>query len=406
MNPKEISIKDFTYELPADRIAKFPLSLRDESKLLVFEQGMIKDFVFKELPYLLDKNSLMVFNNTKVIHARLNFQKESGSAIEVFCLEPISMSFQQAFESTQTCVWHCLLGHAKKWKGEILKKSVKINNREILIEAELLERDGQYGKVKLSWPQLDISFGELLFEAGVLPLPPYLNREAELKDEMAYQTTYAKLEGSVAAPTAGLHFTETVLNNLINHNISKTELTLHVGAGTFMPVKSDTMKGHNMHREFIQIKINTLKEIANTLTLNKKIISVGTTSMRTLESIYWHGIKLILNPTISLSMDVLQWDPYETETDFTALQSVQAVIDRMELENQTELLGSTQILISPGYKFRIVDGLVTNFHQPNSTLLLLVSAFIGESWRDVYKHALAYDYRFLSFGDSSLLWRP
>ncbi len=404
MNAKEISILDYTYQLPEEKIAVYPLPNRDQSKLLIYKNGEVKESIFENIPTQIAPHSLMVFNNTKVIHARLHFQKESGATIEVFCLEPANGSHEQALQALGNCQWHCLLGNAKRWKGETLKKIFEVAGKEICLQVNLISKDGAYGIVAFEWEEKEIPFGQLLNAAGQLPIPPYLNRETEANDEEVYQTLYAKHEGSVAAPTAGLHFTEAVFEQLKKAQISKEELTLHVGAGTFLPVKSEHLAGHEMHRESVLVSKKSLEHILEKLKKQEPIIAVGTTSLRTLESLYWHGVKTLVNIG-STHMDVEQWDPYELTQEHSAIEALEALIQKLEKENSSFIFGSTQILIAPGYSFKLADGLLTNFHQPNSTLLLLVAAFIGDDWKKVYQYALENNFRFLSFGDSSLLWR-
>ncbi|MCF8255818.1 MAG: S-adenosylmethionine:tRNA ribosyltransferase-isomerase [Bacteroidia bacterium] len=405
MDPKFISIQDFSYNLPEHKIAVFPLEKRDESKLLLYKNHQITDTLFQNLPLNLPEETLLIANNTRVIHARIYFQKLSGSQIEVFCLEPKNLNYEEAFLSKKECTWKVLLGNAKRWKGEILEKEILVHTQLIKLQAELIKKDGAFGVVKFTWVQTEINFGELLHFAGILPLPPYLNRVAGEKDEISYQTLFAKKEGSVAAPTAGLHFTEQVIESLKKKKILQEEITLHVGAGTFMPVKSDTMADHEMHRETVIIAKSTLVQIEKNLIKQKAIVPVGTTSLRTLESLYWFGLKLMQGGLNQKELLVNQWDPYELTESTEPIGSIQAILKMMELNGLDELIGSTQLLIAPGYKFKFADGLITNFHQPNSTLLLLVAAFLGENWKRVYEYALENNFRFLSFGDSSLLWR-
>ncbi|OYU96795.1 MAG: S-adenosylmethionine tRNA ribosyltransferase [Bacteroidetes bacterium B1(2017)] len=406
MSIQNLSIKDFTYLLPENKIAKHPLENRDQSKLLIYTKQEISEDIFANLHQHIPTESMLVYNNTRVIHARMVFQKESGALIEVFCLEPKQLNYHQIFEAKVSCEWTCLIGNIKRWKGEVLRKKLFINERLIELEATLNQRNGAYATVCFRWNEMDVSFGEILNAAGVLPIPPYLNRESTEKDEEVYQTVYAQKDGSVAAPTAGLHFTDFVFEKLKSKSITTEELTLHVGAGTFMPVKADTMAGHEMHRETIYVSLNTLLNIKAQLELGKPLLAVGTTSLRTLESLYWHGIKLKLGLENYSNLDVQQWDPYELEASLTASESIEKIIEHLHKTNQTELVGSTQVLIAPGYNFKLISGLITNFHQPTSTLLLLVSALVGSAWKEIYTYALENEFRFLSFGDSSLLWKP
>lgn len=406
MNPKHINIKDFSYQLPDAKIAKFPLDKRDESKLLIYRNEEISETVFKNIHQEIPKNALIIFNNTQVIHARLLFNRATGAQIEVFCIEPLDhLDYQLAFASKKTCTWKCMVGNAKRWKeGEILSKEVKTPNGIIQLTAEQHGKAGELFVVKFKWNDSSLFFAEVLHHAGILPLPPYLNRNTEASDEERYQTIYAKVQGSVAAPTAGLHFTDSVFENLTTKNITRDEVTLHVGAGTFKPVKSNTLAEHEMHEETLFVTLNTLKNIFNSISENNMLVAVGTTSTRTLESLYWHGVKLIQH-TAQKQVSISQWTPYETDvTNISAAQSIKAIIDFLETENETVLHGSTQIIIVPGYTFRIVNALITNFHQPENTLILLIAAFVGDDWKKIYEYALQNNYRFLSYGDSSILF--
>lgn len=396
-----ISIGDYAYELPDARIAKYPLAERDLSKLLVWKNGNIQDNQFRSLPEHLPANSLLIFNNTKVIRARLHFQKETGAKIEIFCLDPHEPAdYQIAFQTTKSCVWKCMIGNQKKWKGERLRKTILIDETEIELCAEQIDQANK-NLIRFSWNNPDFEFSRIIEHAGSLPIPPYLNRETEQSDLERYQTVYSKIKGSVAAPTAGLHFTEKVFSHLQDEGHELAELTLHVGAGTFQPVKSETISGHEMHSEHLYISRDFLNKLIHH---SGKKIAVGTTSVRTLESLYWLGIQAIKNPEINIEdLKILQWEAYQEDTsniqDKAALAALIELLDR----NQTDYLSaSTQIIIAPGYQFRIVDGLITNFHQPQSTLLLLISAYLGDDWRKIYDHALANGYRFLSYGDSNL----
>lgn len=396
-----ISIGDYAYELPDARIARYPLAERDQSKLLVWKNGNIQDSQFRNLAEHLPANSLLIFNNTKVIRARLHFQKETGAKIEIFCLDPHEPAdYQIAFQTTQSCVWKCMIGNQKKWKGERLRKTIRIDETGIELCAEQIDQANK-SLIRFSWNNPDFEFSRIIEQAGSLPIPPYLNRETEQSDLERYQTVYSKIKGSVAAPTAGLHFTEKVFNHLQDEGHELAELTLHVGAGTFQPVKSETISGHEMHSEHLYISRDFLNKLIHH---SGKKIAVGTTSVRTLESLYWLGIQAIKNPEINIEdLKVSQWEAYqEKENNIPDKAALAALIDVLD-RNQTDYLSaSTQIIIAPGYQFRIVDGLITNFHQPQSTLLLLISAYLGEDWRKIYDHALANDYRFLSYGDSNL----
>lgn len=402
MHPKQLSIKDFTYELPEEKIARFPLRKRDESKLLVYKDGIITDDIYANLPLILPQKSFLVFNNTKVVEARLLFEKQTGSSIELFCLEPADeyLDITSAMLQKQKVLWKCLIGGAKKWKDGLLKKAIPVHHNQFLY-ARKVEKRNDYFIIEFSWDNADLSFAEMLHLLGHIPLPPYLNRTAEEKDKETYQTVYAKQDGSVAAPTAGLHFTKTLLQNLKNKNIRSSFVTLHVGAGTFKPVKADTMQEHEMHAESIEVSLSFLEELLNNI--SEKIIVVGTTSMRTVESLYWMGVKILAKKTDFIM--VSQWEPYELPQHFSVAESLKAIINLLKRNKETKLLARTQIIIAPGYKLKIVDALMTNFHQPKSTLLLLVAAVVGQDWKRVYQYALHADFRFLSYGDGSLLWK-
>ena len=400
---------DYNYNLPDERIAKFPLTKRDSSKLLIYNSGKISHNLFTSLPEHLPSGALMVFNNTKVIQARLHFRKEpaggpksQGALIEIFLLEPVSPAdYQLMFTQTEECTWHCLVGNLKRWKEGSLKKNISIGTKEICVTAERIESTNNGHIIKFRWNG-NVTFAELLEATGEIPIPPYLNRESQESDKTTYQTVYSKIKGSVAAPTAGLHFTDTVLANLDSHNIEREELTLHVGAGTFKPVKSENIAGHEMHTEYIVVKKSTIEKL---IAHNGKAIAVGTTSVRTLESLYYIGVYLSTHPDASEEeMHVQQWTPYNSENNkLTTIESLHYILDYLNNHNLDSLKTSTCIIIVPGYKFHIVKMMVTNFHQPQSTLLLLVSAFVNGNWREIYKYALENDFRFLSYGDSSLL---
>lgn len=395
MTVKQINISDYNYELPDERIAKFPLEKRDSSKLLTYVSGSVETNVFSSLPEILPANSCLVFNNTRVIQARLEFFKSTGSRIEIFCLEPQEpSSYELSLSSTQSCVWKCMVGNLKKWKGEVLKKEVGTDN--LILEAERLETNGNTSFIKFSWNN-GVSFAEVLDLLGELPIPPYLNRKTQESDKTTYQTVYSKVKGSVAAPTAGLHFTPEVISALHGKGIKTMELTLHVGAGTFQPVKAEEIGGHAMHAEKIEVSKDFIENIIENL---GNIVAVGTTSVRTLESLYYLGVQLHSGDTKLL---VNQWEPYENKSELSPKESLQAILNYMEQTQSNILYATTQIMIVPGYKFNIVNILITNFHQPKSTLLLLLAAFIGDKWRELYKYALENDYRFLSYGDSSVL---
>jgi len=401
-SPKNIRTADYTYTLPEERIAKYPLAQRDSSRLLCCIHNELSDNVFRDLPSLLPKDSLLVFNNTKVIRARLLFEKETGAKIEIFCLEPLMpFDFAMNLSSGPGVEWKCLVGNLKKWKSGEIRCPFTHNGKENHLIAIQTGNEGDAKRIRFTWEDENISFSEVLESIGHIPIPPYLNREDEASDIVRYQTIYSKTEGSVAAPTAGLHFTERVFEGLERTGISKAEVTLHVSAGTFRPVKAEKISDHEMHVEHFIIDRETVLKL-----LDKNIIAVGTTSVRTLESIYWLG-SAILSGDFSESekLQVTQWQPYEKEICFTTYQSLMAIIGLMDKRGVDSISVETGIIIVPGYKFRLVKGLVTNFHQPGSTLLLLVAAFIGDKWKDIYSHALASGYRFLSYGDSMLL-RP
>lgn len=396
---KNIRIVDFTYNLPDSRIAKYPLAQRDESKILFWQNGKISQDTFKNIPNFLPENSLLVFNNTRVVHARMYFRKETGAKIEIFCLEPVEPAdYQITFQETQKVTWKCMLGNAKKWKEGSLVKSIEINGESVNITASKQKQEGNSFEIEFAWTG-GFSFAKIIEHAGTLPIPPYLNRETEDADEETYQTVYAKIDGSVAAPTAGLHFTKDVFSQLSGKNIITKEITLHVGAGTFQPVKSHAISGHTMHHEKVIITKSILKDL---LAFQGQIIAVGTTSVRSLESLYWLGLQLENKHDFADLPEVLQWEPYENEAKVSVKQSLQNIIDYLERRGYDELQFSTQIIIVPGYDFKIIKGMVTNFHQPQSTLLLLISAFLGDDWKKVYDFALKNNFRFLSYGDSNL----
>ena len=404
-DPKHIRISEFNYPLPDERIAKFPLPVRDQSKLLLYRHGEVTEDIFTSLPDYLPANSLMIFNNTKVIQARLHFHKETGALIEVFCLEPIQPNdYVLNFQQTEHAAWLCMIGNLKKWKEGVLKREITVKGKPLTLTAERGACHGTSHWVDFRWSNPEITFADILEVFGELPIPPYLNRETQESDKETYQTVYSKIKGSVAAPTAGLHFTPRVLDALREKGVALEELTLHVGAGTFKPVKSEEIEGHEMHTEYISVNRSTLEKL---VAHEGKAIAVGTTSVRTLESLYHIGVTLLHNPNATEEdLHVKQWQPYETalETAATpAVDALQAIIAYLDLHHMETLHSSTQIIIAPGYEYRIVKAMVTNFHQPQSTLLLLVSAFLHGDWRKIYDYALAHDFRFLSYGDSSLL---
>ena len=410
MNPRHIHISDYNYPLPDERIAKFPLAQRDHSKLLVFENGDISEDIFYNITSHLPKGALMVFNNTKVIQARMHFRKETGALIEVFLLEPAEPAdYELMFQTNGKCAWHCLVGNLKKWKEGQLSRSFDVNGKTVTLSVERLHEERTSHWVEFRWDNPDVSFAEILDAAGELPIPPYLNRDTQESDKTTYQTVYSKIKGSVAAPTAGLHFTDKVLADIDAHGIDREELTLHVGAGTFKPVKSEEIEGHEMHTEYICVNKKTIDKL---IAHGGKAIAVGTTSVRTLESLYYMGVKLHDNPNLTEEqLHVGQWEPYDyaerLATEGTApldtIDALREISDYLDRNSRKALHSSTQIIIAPGFEYHIVDILVTNFHQPQSTLLLLVSAFVKGEWRRIYDYALAHDFRFLSYGDSCLI---
>jgi S-adenosylmethionine:tRNA ribosyltransferase-isomerase len=404
VHPKELRIEDFSYELPDEQVAKYPLEVRDASKLLIYDKGSISEDVYRNISGHIPGGSLLVFNQTKVVHARLLFRKETGGIIEVFCLEPHEQyaDVQTAMAEKGKVWWKCLVGGAGKWKPGTVPE-LKHNAPDFTLQARMVERAAGNFILELSWYDTELTFAEILHYAGKVPLPPYLHREAEVTDEHRYQTIYAKEEGSVAAPTAGLHFTEHVMSSLAERKIDTAFVTLHVGAGTFKPVKSETMAEHDMHAEWIDVDKAAIQQLISQT--DTGIIAVGTTSLRTLESLYWIGVKLQKGTLPDMKgIAVEQWDPYETDSAITAKESLTALLQYLEAEGLERLICRTRIIIAPGYEMRIVKGLVTNFHQPQSTLLLLVAALIGKDWRKVYDYALQHGYRFLSYGDGCLLW--
>lgn len=408
MNPKNISILDYTYELPNERIAYFPLEQRDQSRLLIYDDGHISESHYHQIHRFLPAGSLIVFNNTRVVEARLLFKKDTGATIEIFCLEPHSRygAISSAMLQRGAVSWMCLIGGASKWKpGQLLQKEIIHHRNRILLTAKYVEKNNDQFEVLLNWSDPNMSFAELLHIAGSMPLPPYIKREALAADAERYQTVYARHEGSVAAPTAGLHFTPGVISKLSEQQIQSAFVTLHVGAGTFKPVKASTMEGHDMHSEFIEINSDLLSILQENA--ENDITAVGTTTLRTLESIYWMGAKLIKENVASLNnLKVHQWDPYDLDVaEIKLAHAVKALKEKMKEENKDKLITTTALLIVPGYAFKVVNRLITNFHQPQSTLLLLVAAFIGSDWRKVYDYALANEFRFLSYGDGCLLQR-
>ncbi|MDR1336680.1 MAG: S-adenosylmethionine:tRNA ribosyltransferase-isomerase [Tannerella sp.] len=402
-SPQQIRIADYQYPLPDERIAKYPLARRDMSKLLLYKQGKISETRFCRLPDCLPEKSLLVFNNTRVIRARLLFQKATGASIEVFCLEPVEPhDYALAFQQTKQCTWQCLVGNLKKWKDGRLKQSVRIGNETVTLTAERTGACGDVHRIAFSWEPDSCTFADLLEAAGTLPVPPYLHRETETADLLTYQTVYSKIKGSVAAPTAGLHFTPETLTALDGKGFEREEITLHVGAGTFKPVKTETAGAHPMHTERFTVQRRT---VARLRASHGRVIAVGTTSVRTLESLYYIGARLAQHPDEPLEeWTVGQWDPYESGLpDISPDEALQQILAYLDRRQTGQLTAATRILLAPGYTFRLVNGMLTNFHQPRSTLLLLVAAFVGDDWKPVYDYALNHDFRFLSYGDSSLL---
>ena len=407
-------IDSFDYPLPDERIAKFPLPRRDASKLLVYKNEAITESTFSNIGDFLPENALLVYNNTRVIQARLVFYKETGARIEVFCLEPLTPAdYAQSLGATTECTWRCMVGNLKKWKEGILSKQIQLEDKTCTFSARFLASEGNTHSIHFTWDNADIHFANILEKAGELPIPPYLNRKTEDSDIINYQTVYSKIKGSVAAPTAGLHFTPEVFESLKTKNIETEELTLHVGAGTFQPVKTETVNDHRMHTEVISVHRSTVEHLLNKL---GNIVAVGTTSVRTLESLYYIGKKLTSPPTphldergafdncdLSKNIKVTQWEPYVDTNEVLPSVALQNILNYLDNNQLATLHAETQIMIKPGYQFKLVNGIITNFHQPKSTLLLLVSAFVDGKWTDIYDYALANDFRFLSYGDSSLL---
>lgn len=394
-------IDRFDYPLPDNRIAKYPLTERDHSKLLVYHDGTIEEDHFYHIGQYIAPHSLLVYNNTRVIQARIVFHKSSGARIEVFCLEPIEpRDYQLSLSGTHGCTWKCMVGNLKKWKQGVLTLPFSISDTTCTLTAERLSTQGNTHHIRFSWDAPDTSFAEILNLLGELPIPPYLNRATEESDKQTYQTVYSRIQGSVAAPTAGLHFTTPLLDSLRAEGIQMAEVTLHVGAGTFQPVKVEDANQHVMHTEIIAVPIDTLRILRQNL---GHIVAVGTTSMRTLESLYWLGLRVMNAPDDDIDMRVEQFEPYQTACNVPTADTLDALIAYLERTGQNTLHAETQIMIRPGYIFRLVDQLITNFHQPRSTLLLLVSAFVGGDWQTIYRYALSHDFRFLSYGDSSIL---
>ena len=399
---KHIHISDYNYNLPDERIAKFPLPVRDQSKLLVYRNGEISETRFTSLPDYVDPGTLMIFNNTKVIQARLHFRKETGALIEIFCLEPIQPNdYALNFQQTEHAAWLCMIGNLKKWKEGTLTRRMTVKGQDITLAATRGEARGTSHWVDFTWDNPSVTFADILEMFGELPIPPYLNRETQESDKETYQTVYSKIKGSVAAPTAGLHFTQRVLDALRAKGADLEEVTLHVGAGTFKPVKSEEIEGHEMHTEYISVSKGSIEKL---IAHEGKALAVGTTSVRTLESLYYIGVTLSQHPDAQeADLHVRQWQPYETHPTLSATEALKHILHYMERHRLDALHTSTQIIIAPGYEYKVVKRMITNFHQPQSTLLLLVSAFVKGDWKRIYDYALSHNFRFLSYGDSSLL---
>lgn len=408
MHPKSLSISNFDYPLPEEKIAIYPLQKRDQSKLLIYKNGTISQDIYHNISDHLPKNSFLVFNDTRVIKARILFQKITGAVIEIFCLEPYEKikDYAVVLSKTNSAKWKCMIGGAGKWKEKILTKEFLLNGEKIILKAALIKKLNDAYVVELSWTPGKYSFAEIIEEAGVTPLPPYIKRKAEASDAERYQSIYSVHEGSVAAPTAGLHFTKEIFSSLKEKKINTGFVTLHVGAGTFKPVKSATMEGHEMHSEWIDVSVPFIEQLINHL--SDGVFCVGTTSVRTVESLYWMGLKTILNPEINLEdLKINQWDVYEEplqNNDCSPEIALQSLLNYLKKSKTNKLFIQTQIIIAPGYHFKITRGIITNFHQPKSTLLLLIAAIIGDKWKEVYQYALSHEFRFLSYGDGCLLY--
>ncbi len=405
MNPSQISILDYTYDLPEDRIALHPLPQRDASKLLVYQNGDIQETIFSKIAGHLPGETLLLINNTKVINARIRFKKTTGAAIEIFCLEPQGNinEYSTVMAATGSSTWKCLVGGAAKWKNELLEKSITINGEAVILRAAMIEKLSEAYSIQFTWEPAQYSFASIIEAAGDTPLPPYIKRSTDTEDTSRYQTIFAEQEGSVAAPTAGLHFTENIFRELTEKNVESANVTLHVGAGTFKPVKAATMQDHEMHAEYIDVDIKTIERLKDQ---TGNIAAVGTTSCRTIESLYWIGVKTLLNPSIK-DISIKQWDVYEEpllSAEIKKKEAMEALISWMKANNLHNIFTQTQLMIAPGYRFRMADILITNFHQPQSTLLLLVAAAIGNDWKKMYEHALNNSFRFLSYGDANLIF--
>ncbi len=406
MHPKNIKIADYTYSLPEEKIAYHPLPKRDASKLLVWNNGSIKDDLYKNIPCYLIPDSLLVFNDTKVIPARIFFSSDTRAKIELFCLEPLNSNgnYQAAFQSQSPVLWKCMIGKADKWKTKFLSKPLTAGNKNILLKARIISKSPDSFIIEFSWDDNSILFGDIIENAGEVPLPPYIKRQTEQEDATRYQTVFAHYKGSVAAPTAALHFTDEIIRELKEKNIHTDFVTLHVGAGTFKPVKSELIGDHTMHAEWISVSVDTIRNIINHI--DKDITAVGTTSLRTIESLYWMGVKTYLDEDLQeKDINIKQWEVYDDLAKMTikVKDALESLYKWLTLKNQTHLVTQTQIIIAPGYQFKVAKALVTNFHQPNSTLLLIIAA-VTKSWRKIYDHALGNDYRFLSYGDGCLIF--
>ncbi len=404
MEPGKFKIQDFSYDLPEERIAKYPLSERDLSKLLIYRGGEIEEDSYKNIADHIPENSLLVFNDTQVIHARLIFRNSMGAKIEVFCLEPAEENSEpiSALSQKGNVSWKCLVGNSSKWKDNI----IRFPSEELELFAERIPGAGKSPDIRFNWAPAELTFAEVIEKLGEMPIPPYLHRSSEEIDQDRYQTVYAKHQGSVAAPTAGLHFTPQIFEAFKSKNIKTDFVTLHVGAGTFRPVKSETLQDHDMHAEWIDVRKESIAGIIKQLEQGRLLIAVGTTSLRTMETLYWMGVKAGLNPRATIhELEIRQWDPYDLNAELAALVAMQFLEDWMEQNKIIRLVCKTQMLIVPSYKLRMIDALITNFHQPGSTLLLLVAAVVGDDWRKIYDHAMGNDFRFLSYGDGSLLFK-
>lgn len=398
-----LRISDYDYPLPDERIARHPLQQREQCKLLIFKDGKISEGHFYDVPSLLPKGSMLIYNNTRVINARLRFAKATGSTIEIFCLEPLEpRDYEQIFQTTGHCAWLCLVGNSKRWKQGALTRQVSIGGQAVTLTATRGQRRGNSWEIAFDWTGHDVTFASVLDALGEIPIPPYLNRKTEESDSTDYQTVYSHIDGSVAAPTAGLHFTPQILAQCDERGITRRELTLHVGAGTFQPVKSESIGGHEMHYEFISVPRSLIVELIEN---RGPVIAVGTTSVRTLESLYYVGQLLASNPNAEpQDLTVTQWLPYTTPCQISTREALQHIVDYLDRHQAQSYEGETQLMIAPGFQYRIVQGMITNFHQPQSTLLLLVSAFVGnDNWRPIYRYALDHGFRFLSYGDACLL---